>query len=89
MQVIASMFTGKNEPEVFGKAWAELSKEFWTSRLKGYGWIGEKVSQVIENREKVYASCYRRRDETPVYSQGGYVWRRRFRSRMSFIQPWS
>jgi salicylate hydroxylase len=69
MQVIASFFTGKKEPEVFGKAWAEVSKEFWTSRLKGYGWIGEKISQVIENKEKVYASCYRRHDETPVYSK--------------------
>jgi hypothetical protein len=38
--------------------------------LKGYGWIGEKISQVIESQERVYASCYRRHDETPVYYKG-------------------
>ena len=70
MQVIVSTFTGKPQPEVFGKAWTEVPKELWTSRLKGYGWIGDKVTQVIEAQGKAYASCYRRHEETPVYTKG-------------------
>ena len=71
MQVIAGFFTpGHPTPEVYGKAWVEVTKEFWTSRLKGWGWIGEKISQVIEGQEKVFAACRRQQDETPVYCKG-------------------
>lgn len=71
MQVIAGFFTpGNPTKEVFGKAWVEVSKEFWTSRLKDWGWIGEKISEVIERQDKVFAACRRSTDETPVYSRG-------------------
>jgi salicylate hydroxylase len=72
MQVIASLRAKEPFVEVHGKPFVQVEKEFWTSRLKAwdFGGIGEKICQVIENQDSVYASCARQHDETPIYSEG-------------------
>ena len=72
MQVIASLRAKEPVEGVHGKPYVQVETEFWTSRLKEWdlGWIGEKICQVIEEKNSVYASCARQHDETPVYSKG-------------------
>ena len=70
MQVIAGFRSDKPVPEVFGKAFAEVDKEFWLSRLKGWGWIGERISKVVQAQEKVFAVSGRVHLPTPTYING-------------------
>ena len=70
MQVIAGFRGDKPVAEVYGKPYVEVKKEFWTKRLEGWGWIGEKISQVIEKQKKVYAASGRYHDPTPTYCNG-------------------
>lgn len=70
MQVIASFHGEKPVAEVFGKPFVEVDKDFWMSRVEGWGWIGDKISKVVESQDKVYAASVRYHDETPTYCDG-------------------
>ena len=70
MQIIASFKVNEPDEETHGKAFVQVEKEFWTSKLQSRGWIGQKISQVIEGQDMVYASCFRRHDGIPLYSKG-------------------
>ena len=67
MQVIAGFRGEKPVNEVFGKPYVEVEKKFWTERLSGWGWIGERISMVVESQDKVFAGSGRFHDSTPTY----------------------
>ena len=70
MQVIAGFRGDKPVNEIFGKPFVEVPKTFWTERLKSWGWVGEKICQVIERQNKVFAGSGRYHDATPTYCSG-------------------
>ena len=67
MQVIAGFRSDGPVAEVYGKPFVEVPKAFWTSRLENWSWIGEKISQVIEKQDRVYAASGKYHVETPTY----------------------
>ncbi|KAF2482940.1 hypothetical protein BDY17DRAFT_237471, partial [Neohortaea acidophila] len=70
MQVIAGFQTDEHIPELLGKAYAEVPKSLFLDPLQSWGWIGERISEVIRRQEKMFAGARRVSPIATTYVRG-------------------